>query len=459
VPGARNRHNKDVITRRLARLTAALLSGLFAFCVPASAQVRVQAVEMPVSAPGFRALGSAPALTAMGTAPSLTAVPIFAAPSILAAPAALPALAPALAAAPAAAAAAAPEAERPSAEAAPAAAPSTEGSLWNGGIPDSQARRLLSKAHWETTKFFLTSRVVLLREFIEDQKAKGAEKELAVKDLESMWLDWRVQGYSGRVTTAGFEVADRESIRKQAFKFFDRHWGKDEASRAAFRRYMDRVDATVPLARPSNYRKHAFAAPFDLANLTAAEVPARLDSLLTGEHAAEIQRHRDERQAAVLSSFKAAANASIVDVNQSLPEGKRIVAVILLGSYAINQSTPKSDIDYQLLTQDGGTAAIKPFAEALERNWKENKLEKIEAFQFTLPPSRAVVVESFQEGYQVISLDPAAVKALSKDAFAPAAPTSWSRLRGQLFAEAYRAWCWGYLRLAELCQSLKTFAK
>lgn len=438
-------------TRRLARLTAGLLSALCAFCAAASAQVRVQGFEAPVSAPALSGLGSMPAISAAGTMPTLTAAPIFAAPSIVAAPSALPALAPA-----AAAAAAGPEAAPASASAAAAPAPTA---LWNGGIPDSQARRLLNKAHWETTKFFLTSRVRLLREFIEDQKAKGADKELAVENLENMWLDWRVLGYSGRVTTAGFEVADRASIRKDALKFFDRHWGKDEASRAAFRRYMDRVDATVPLARPSNYRKHAFASPFDLAGLTRAEVPARLDSLLTGEHAAEIERHRAERQPVVLASFKSAAMASIRDVNAELPEGKKIVAVILLGSYAIGQSTPKSDIDYQLLTQDGGTAAIKPFAAALDRNWTENKLDKIEAFQFTLPPSRAVVVESFQEGYQVISPDPAAVKALSKDSFAPAAPTSWSRLRGRLFAEGYRAWCWGYLRLADLCQSLKTFAK
>lgn len=436
---------------------AGLLSVLFALGPAASAQVRVAPVEAPVTAPAFGALGSAPAILTLGTAPSLTAAPILAAPSILSAPSAIPALAPApaLAAAPAAGPEAAPAAVE--AAAAPASAPSGE-KLWNGGMPDSDAQRLLNKAHWETTKFFLTSRVRLLREFIEDQKAKDADKEVAVENLEAMWLDWRVLGYSGRVTTAGFEVADRESIRKQALKFFDRHWGKDEASRAAFRRYMDRVDATVPLARPSNYRKHAFASPFDLAGLPAAEVPAKLDSLLTGEHNAAIQRHRDERQDAVIASFQAAANASIVDVNKTLPEGKKIVAVILLGSYAIKQSTPKSDIDYQLLTQDGGQSAIKPFAEALDRNWKENKLEKIEAFQFTLPPSRAVVVESFQEGYQVISPDPAAVQALSKESFAPAAPTSWSRLRGQLFAEAYRAWCWGYLRLAELCQALKTFA-
>ncbi|HEX4046531.1 MAG TPA: hypothetical protein VH309_01780 [Elusimicrobiota bacterium] len=435
---------------RRVRLTAGFAS-LCALCAPASAQVRVEGFEAPVSAPAFSAAGAAPGVSIMAPAPSLTAAPMFAAPSVLAAPDAVPALAPA----PALAAAPAASPELAPAAAASAAAPASS-ALWNGGIPDSQARRMLNKAHWETTKFFLTSRVALLRQFIADQKAQGADKELAVENLEAMWLDWRVLGYSGRVTTAGFEVADRASIRAQALKFFDRHWGKDEPSRAAFRRYMDRVDAVVPLARPSNYRKHAFASPFDLAGLTRAEVPARLDSLLTGESAAENQRYRRERAPAVLASFKAAALASIGEVNAGLPEGKKIVAAILLGSYAIGQSTAKSDIDYQLLTQDGGTAAIKPFAAALDRNWTRNKLDKIEAFQFTLPPSRAVVVESFQEGYQVVSPDPAAVKALSKDAFAPAPPTSWSRLRGGLFAEAYRAWCWGYLRLADLTETLKT---
>lgn len=438
----------DRALRRALRI-AAPLCGLAALCAAASAQVRLAPVELPVSAPAFLAPTASPpgsASLSAALSPSLSA-----APSLLTAPAAsLPsALMPA--------AAAGPEAPAPSA-AAPAAAPEA-GSLWNGGMPASAAQRQLRAAHWETTKFFFTSRVKLLREMIEQQKAEARGKETAVEDLEKMWLDWRVQGYSGRVTTAGFGVADRDSIRKDALKFFDRHWGRDAASRAAFRRYMDRVDATVPLARPSNYRKHAFAAPFDLAGLSHAELPARLDSLLTGEHSAEIARHRGESQAAILASFKAAALASIREVNASLPEGKKVVATILLGSYSIGQSTPKSDIDYQLMTQDGSSDALKPFSEALDRNWTENRLEKIEAFQFALPPSREVVLESFKEGYQVISPDPAAVKALSKESFAPDPATSWSRLRGKAFAAFYRAWCWTAFRLADFASALAMSGK
>lgn len=427
----------NVRSFRRALRPAAPLCGLLALCAAASAQMRLAPVEIPVSAPSYLA-PRATSLQASPSAPALTVSPLLSAPSLPDAPAS----------------AAAPLAAAPAPSAA-ALAPET-GTLWAGGMPASAAQRQLRAAHWETTKFFFTSRVALLREMIEQQKALAQDKPRAVEDLEAMWLDWRVQGYSGRVTTAGFGVADRASIRKDALKFFDRHWGRDEASRAAFRRYMDRVDATVPLARPSNYRKHAFAAPFDLANLPLAELPARLDSLLTGEHAAEIERHRAEKQEAILRSFTAAALASIREVNAALPEGKKIVATILLGSYSIGASTPKSDIDYQLMTQDGSSVAIKPFSEALDRNWKENRLEKIEAFQFSLPPSRAVVVESFQEGYQVISPDPAAVAALSKDSFEPDPATSWSRLRGKAFAAFYRAWCWTAFRLADLGAALTT---
>lgn len=429
------------LVRRALR-SAAPLCGLVALCAAASAQVRLIPVETRLSAPAALAPGAG-SLQAPPSAPALTVAPLLSAPSLPDAPVPAAAAAAPLAAAPAPSAAAAPEA----------------GTLWTGGMPASAARRQLRAAHWETTKFFFTSRVTLLREMIEQQKSQSVSGERAVDDLEKMWLDWRVQGYSGRVTTAGFGVADRASIRKDALKFFDRHWGKDEASRAAFRRYMDRVDATVPLARPSNYRKHAFAAPFDLANLPVSELPARLDSLLTGDHAAEISRHREERQDAVLASFKAAALASIREVNAGLPEGKKIVATILLGSYSIGQSTPKSDIDYQLMTQDGSSAAIAPFSAALDRNWTENRLEKIEAFQFSLPPSREVVVQSFKEGYQVISPDPAAVAALSKDSFAPDPATSWSRLRGKAFAAFYRAWCWTAFRLADLGAALAMTAR
>ncbi|MBI3565689.1 MAG: hypothetical protein HY079_10875 [Elusimicrobia bacterium] len=437
---------------RRVRSLAGLLAGLAALSPAALAQVRGRAVEAPALLPPAAAV-VAPAAGPLATAP--LGLSALSAPSAFSAPAAFAAApsAPALAALPAAAAG--PQAAPPAALA-PAAAPApAEDKLWDGGMPASDARKMLRAAHWETTKFFFTSRVKLLREMIEQQKAESAGKVRAVADLEKMWLDWRVQAYSGRVTTAGFQVADRATIRKDALKFFDRHWGRDEASRAAFRRYMDRVDATVPLARPSNYRKHAYAAPFDLAGLPSSEVPAKLDSLLTGAHVDEIAFHRAHRQDALRAAFEAAALAAIREVNASLPKGKRVVSVIMLGSYAIDQSTPKSDIDYQLMTEDGSSAAIAPFNAALDRNWKEDRIEKLESFQFALPPSREVVVESFLEGYRVISPDPAVVAALSKDSFAPKPVTGWSRLRGKAFGAFYRAWCWTYLRLADFADLLK----
>lgn len=452
-------------THRVLR-SAGLLTGVLSLSSTLWAQVIGRAVEVPVIAPSAAAGAvSYTSLPSVSPLSALSAPSAFPAPNAVAGLSATPAAvsaahlaAPAfMAALPAAASG--PEAARPVALA-PAVAPApADESLWSGGMPSSDARALLNKAHWETTKFFFTSRVKLLREMIDQQKAEAAGKAAAVEDLEAMWLDWRVKGYSGRVTTAGFEVADRASMRQDALKFFDAHWGHDEASRAAFRRYMDRVDATVPLARPSNYRKHAFSGPFDLAGLSSAEVPARLDSLLTDEHIAVMNLHRSTRQDAVLASFQDAALASIREANAGLPKGKRIVSVILLGSYAIGQSTPKSDIDYQLVTEDGSSDGIVPFNAALDRNWKENRIEKLESFQFALPPSREVVVDSFQEGYRVISPDPAVVKALSTYSFDPKPANGWSRLRGRAFATFYRAWCWSYLRLADFAEMLKLSSK
>ncbi|MDE2491895.1 MAG: hypothetical protein KGM24_13700, partial [Elusimicrobia bacterium] len=401
-------------------------------------------------------------LAAPLAAPADAAAPVPAAAAVLPAPAApvLPAAVPAAAAPekdirPAPARAEAPSASEQLSQA--AVGPSDD--LWDGGMPASSARKLLRSAHWETAKFFFTSRVKLLRGMIKDQETATAGKPRAVRGLEGLWLDWRVKAYSGRVTTAGFEVADRATIRREAEKVFARRFPRDAATRAAFRRYLDRVDAYVPAQRPSNYRKLAFSMPFDLGTAAPDEVVPRLDALLTGAHLAEIAAHRAERQAPVLASFQDAALRSIAEVNAGLPQGKKLVAVILLGSYAIGQSTPKSDIDYQLVTQDGGSQAIAPFSAALDRNWTENRLDKIEAFQFSLPPSRELVVESFQEGYRVISPDPKVVAALSKDSFEPAAPTAWSRLRGRAFGAFYRAWCWSYLRLAGAGDALRRLAR
>jgi len=344
---------------------------------------------------------------------------------------------------------------------APAAAPSSEESesLWTGGMPASEARKRLDRARWETTKFFFGSRVRLLREMIKTQEAESEGKLRAVEDLEGMWLDWRVKSYTGGVATTGFKVSDRATTRKDALNIFDRYFPKDESARQAYRRYMDRVGVVVPLERPSNYRKNAYRVFYELPIVDPQEVPARIDAMLSEAHIAGFQAHRAERQPAILASFQEAALASIRDVNAGLPAGRKIVAVILLGSYAIGQSTPDSDIDYQLVTQDGGFAAIAPFKDALAKHWTRHTLEKIEAFQFTLPPSREVVEESFVEGYRVISPDPQVVKILSKDSFSPPEASRWLRLRGRIFAAFYRAWCWSYLRLADFAERLAMSAR
>lgn len=419
-----------------------LLAALLSLCPPAAAQTRGRAVTVLPSVSSLSGIRVAPALS-VSAAPAL--------PSDIAVPAAAMA---AIHAAPVRAAAA----EGPVAAPAPtaneqlsigAAAPESD-RLWTGGVPASAAQEQLSRAHWETTKFFFGSRVKLLRTMILQQKAESRPETRSVRDLEGMWLDWRVKSYSGKVTTAGFQVADRATIRKDALKIFDRRFPKDAASRAAFRRYMDRVDAAVPVERPSNYRKRAYSVFYELPLVAPADLPARIDAMLSPEHIAGFEAHRAGRQQVLLNAFKTAAVAAIRDVNLGLPEAKKLVAVILLGSYAIGQSTPDSDIDFQLVTRDGSPDAIAPFKAALDRHWTSDRIEKLEVFQFALPPSREVVVESFQEGYQVVSPDPEAVRALSKTGFAPPATSAWSRLRGRAFGSFYRAWCWTYLRWAGL---------
>ncbi|OGR92483.1 MAG: hypothetical protein A2V88_01095 [Elusimicrobia bacterium RBG_16_66_12] len=399
-----------------------LLAALLSFCPPASAQTRGRAGPTPNPISPLSGIGAAPpAAAALLPNIAVSAAPI------------------ARAAAAGGAVAAAPAAVQPESD-----------RLWTGGVPASAARRQLDRAHWETTKFFFGSRVKLLRSMIELQEAASRPGSRAVEDLEGMWLDWRVKSYSGKVTTAGFQVADRASIRKDALKIFDRRFPKDAASRAAFRRYLDRVDAVVPVERPSNYRKRAYSVFYELPLVAPADLPARIDAMLSPAHVAGFESHRAGRQQAVLASFKTAAVAAIREANLGLPDGKKLVAVILLGSYAIGQSTPDSDIDYQLMTQDGSPDAIAPFKDALDKHWTTDKLEKIEAFQFALPSSREVVVTSFPEGYLVVSPDAEAARALSKTGFAPREADAWSRLRGLAFGSFYRAWCWTYLRWADL---------
>ncbi|MDX6770725.1 MAG: hypothetical protein SF051_14415 [Elusimicrobiota bacterium] len=406
-------------------------------------------VTPSVSFAGPSLLAGTPSLKLVSPADSARLI-VAGSPSVAAA-------APAILAAPADAprgpdAPAGPSADAPSARgqlAALDAAPDAE-ALWTGAADAKRAKAQLTAAHWQTFKFFMGSRVGLLRSMIKEQEAASKGRDRAVKDLEGMWVAWRTRGYSGRVQTAGFEVADRATVRREAMKVWDKYYPKDPEAKAAFLRYMARVESFVPAARPSNYRKLAFGAFFLTPVVPVADLAARIDAMLSESHLAAIAKHRAERQDAVVASFRAAVLASIREVNAGLPAGKKIVAVSMLGSYAIGQSTPDSDVDYQLITQDGGADGLEPFKAALDRHWTENRLEKIEAFQFALPPSPEVVRASFNEGYRIISPDPAAVAALSTDTFTPPAPTAWSRLRGRLFAAGYKAWILLNFRLADL---------
>ena len=425
-----------------------------AFLAPsfAAAQMRGTRATLQTSLPAFGGIPAAPILAPASIAPSLNAaLSALAAPvSVVPVPAALVAVRP-TASSPA-------RSEAPNPAAAPSAreqitslseAPDAE-ALWTGAVPSDQARALLRHSHWETTRFFLGSRSVLLRTMVLQQKAETAGKPRAVRDLEGMWLDWRTKAYSGTVKTAGPQVADRATIRREAVRLWDRYFPKDPVARASFMRYLERVDRVVPLERPSYYRKKAFGVFYELPTMAPEQLVAKIDAMLTDGQLEKIAEHRAIRQPLVLASFRAAVIESILEVNKDLPRGRRVIAMALLGSYSIGQSGPSSDIDYQLVTEDGGTAAIKPFTAALDRNWTENRLKDVEAFASTLPPSPEVVKESFAEGYLVISPDPAAVAALSKESFSPATPTSWSRARGRTFGALWKAWVWSYFRLAGL---------
>jgi hypothetical protein len=435
----------------------ALLLALLA-AAPSHAVVRTAVPAAPrVNTPAVR-LGGAPSLLTPSLTPSAPGIPLSLsapalapAPSASIAPAAAPLAAPSASVlvAPAAGLPAAAQAPRPAEEAVPsareqlaAAAEPADVSdrLWTGAADAKKAKAQLAAAHRETFKFFMGSRVGLLRSMIKEQEQKSAGTDRSVKDLEGMWIAWRTKGYSGRVQTAGFEVADRVTVRREAYKTWEKYFTKDAAARAAFDRYMERVDRYVPLSRPSNYRKLAFGAIFLTPIVPVAGLAAAVDAMLSEAHLAAIAAHRAERQDAIVASFRDASLAAIREVNKSLPEGKKIVAVAMLGSYSIGQSTPDSDIDFQLVTQDGSPDGIEPFKAALGRLWVENRIDKLEAFQFALPPSPEVVKASFNEGYRVFSPDPRAVAALSTDRFEPPVPTAWSRLRGRLFEKGYAAW-------------------
>lgn len=284
------------------------------------------------------------------------------------------------------------------------------------------------------------------------QKARG--RETAVKDLEGLLLAWRTKGYTGAMSPLGPRTASREVVEEEGLEIFDRYYPNQPMAREAFLRYVGRIEKVVPSSRRSHFRKLVFQAFEETALLPPRQVANRLDAMLSNAAVKEIRRFRSERMPGVLADFRALVLPAILQENAHRPAGKRILGVVLLGSFAVGLASPSSDMDLQLVTEDGSLGDARRFQQGLKERWAfEGQTNPLSPFEYAVPPNQALLAR-MHAGYLVFSPYEQVEQALAAPATEASAGPRW-RWPGKLYSFLYSNWLRLYIRVADLVERVR----
>ena len=297
---------------------------------------------------------------------------------------------------------------------------------------------------FESIRFFFGTRATGLREkeFKWAQEAK--ESNPAVKDLRGLLVHWRAEAYTGAMRPLGPEVADRQAVKEAGLRTWDRFYPKNAETRAAFERYIARVERVAPNGRPSYFRKQVFQVFYETSRLEESKLIAHIDSMLDDNAVDAKLEYGRTMKPKVQQVFKDAVLEAMQTANGQLPHASEVVAIILLGSYATGTPGPSSDLDYMVITRDGSKVALKPFTEALNALWEKTEFHAspLGPFQYAVPPSRRLLERTHPEGYLVFSDEPGVAQQLSNPVpeNVERKMPEWKRVRGRVFAEFWKAY-------------------
>ncbi|MBI3298952.1 MAG: nucleotidyltransferase domain-containing protein [Elusimicrobia bacterium] len=283
---------------------------------------------------------------------------------------------------------------------------------WSQGLKDwLHYAQITGSSLWWYTFPRLVERWNEVAESLE--KSEG--KPRAVRSIMGFFIAHRVLGSTGSYAPMGFRVAANQVVVDDAWRIYDAYFADDAASRAAFGRLIARSLRFNPNRRSTQFRKIVFHALREAATMDPAAVPAFFDSLATDEKAAALADYQATAQPRILARFETLANAVILELNASLPAGRRVVGAVLLGSFANGAAGPGSDLDLQTISEDGGASYNEEFLKRLKARWKAEGVPShpVSGFEYGLPLSKDLITRVHHEPYMVVSPYPEVVAALA----------------------------------------------
>ncbi|MDE2292277.1 MAG: nucleotidyltransferase domain-containing protein [Elusimicrobia bacterium] len=307
-------------------------------------------------------------------------------------------------------------------------------------------RRLADAVHYaritgSSLGWYTFPRLVERWDEMTEALARGADRPRAVRRVMAFFIAHRVLGSTGSYAPMGFRVAANRVVVSDAWRIYDAYFPKDAASRDAFSRLIARAERFNPNRRSTQFRKVIFHALREAAVLPPAELPAFFDTLATGDRAQELADYQAGEQQRVLGLFETVTDSVIRDINKALPRGRRILAAVLLGSFANGAAGPGSDLDVQTVTEDGKPGANPAFLKMLKSRWKAEgePSNPVSGFDYVLPASKPLLTRIHREPYLVVSPYPEVKAALTADPGELNGHDTRRTLKGLAFVAAYSA--------------------
>ncbi|HBL16510.1 MAG TPA: hypothetical protein DD417_07080 [Elusimicrobia bacterium] len=276
----------------------------------------------------------------------------------------------------------------------------------------------------------------------------------AVDHLMRFYVDHLLIGSIGRYGIFGLRVTDNATVLSDSRKIYGRYFREDPAARAAFERLLERAQDFNPHRPATQFRKVIQEGMLAAATMDIGKVPVFFDALAAPEAAAHLVEYQAAQMIPDLALFDRLAKDVIHEVNRHAQPGQRVLAALLMGSYAIGAAGTKSDLDLQVVTEDGHTRHLAEFYELLQERWDAagKSQHEIGDFQYALPPSRGLIDSIHRAPYLIFSPYPEVIAGLQRSRaedvrLKPADRRGWT---GTVFHLFYAGLLFGAVLLYEL---------
>ncbi|MBI5200462.1 MAG: hypothetical protein HY925_02650, partial [Elusimicrobia bacterium] len=228
----------------------------------------------------------------------------------------------------------------------------------------------------------------------------------SAREPRKLFIALRVLGLAVGLSDLPSLVASEASIKTEAKALFERHIDAGPGAREAFDRMLERASERYSGRSRNKIRSVAAFALRESSTLPSDALAAYYDTLATGDGVEPAQAKREQ----VLADFQRLGERAVAEANERALPGRRVLGLTIWGSYAYGAVRVGSDLDLQIVTEDGRPPDSFEWFERLEAEWKTLHPDvELEVYSNTwLPPDRKLLQGLMVEPYLIVSPYPEA---------------------------------------------------